>query len=210
MHQPQALHLSTRAVAGTGPRRRRRLLLVPAVIGLALAAAACGDGSPTAGVASLSVTTTSVISATATGGGPPNVAGLMKYARCIRAHGVSNFPEPNAPPGAARAFKESESAIASTAPFLAAQRACAKYAPARTPPPQITTKDQADYLEAANCMRAHGISGFPDPVFSAGEVNFPIPAGMDTNSTPFRRAVEICETLIPPGLPYSKEAEGGQ
>jgi hypothetical protein len=33
---------------------------------------------------------------------------------------------------------------------------------------------------------------------------------MNTNSTQFRRAREICELLIPAGLPYSKEAEGGQ
>lgn len=76
--------------------------------------------------------------------------------------------------------------------------------------PQITAADQADYLKAAVCMRNHGISGFPDPVFSNGNVNFPIPQGMNTSSTPFRRAREVCEVLIPAGLPYSKEAQAGQ
>ena len=59
-------------------------------------------------------------------------------------------------------------------------------------------------------MRNHGIAGFPDPVFSGGNVNFSIPNGMNTNSARFRRAREICELLVPPGLPYSKSAEGGQ
>ena len=59
-------------------------------------------------------------------------------------------------------------------------------------------------------MRNHGIAGFPDPVFSGGNVNFPIPNGMNTNSPRFRRAREICQLLVPPGLPYSKSAEAGQ
>ncbi len=67
----------------------------------------------------------------------------------------------------------------------------------------MSTHDQADYLKAAECMRSHGIAGFADPVFSGGNVNFPIPSGMDANSTQFRRAREICELLVPPGLPYS-------
>jgi hypothetical protein len=33
---------------------------------------------------------------------------------------------------------------------------------------------------------------------------------MDANSTQFLRAREICEMLIPAGLPFSKEAEGGK
>jgi hypothetical protein len=77
-------------------------------------------------------------------------------------------------------------------------------------PPQITTQDQADYLKAAACMRNHGIAGFPDPVFSSGNADFHVPQGLDTNSTRFRGAREICEMLIPAGLPYSREAEGGQ
>ncbi len=38
-------------------------------------------------------------------------------------------------------------------------------------------------------MRNHGIASFPDPVFSSGNVNFPIPQGMNTNSDP----VPSCE-----------------
>ena len=59
-------------------------------------------------------------------------------------------------------------------------------------------------------MRDHGIVGFPDPVVSGDNVNVPIPQGMNTKSTQFLRAREICELLIPAGLPYSKAAEGGQ
>ena len=62
-------------------------------------------------------------------------------------------------------------------------------------------------------MRAHGVPIFPDPVFSGNSVSFPKPPGMNANianSPTFLRAREICEMLIPPGLPFSKEAEGGK
>ncbi len=59
-------------------------------------------------------------------------------------------------------------------------------------------------------MRNHGIVGFPDPVFSDGQADFPVPQAMNTRSAQFRQAREICELLIPAGLPYSKEAENGQ
>jgi hypothetical protein len=85
-----------------------------------------------------------------------------------------------------------------------------RYPNVRGSSPQITSQDEADYLRAASCMRNHGIASFPDPVFSSGNVNFPIPQGMNTNSTQFRRAREVCEGLIPPGLPFSREAESGQ
>jgi hypothetical protein len=189
-----------------GHGRRRLLLLAPTVMGLALAAGACGGSAP--GVASLGTTTT-----TATGG-RSSVADLVTYARCMRSHGVASFPDPAAiaEPGAdIKAFKLQISKIdSSSTTFQAAQRACAKYGPPGTSPPQITTQDQADYLKAAACMRNRGIVGFPDPVFSGGQVDFPIPKGMNPNSTQFRRAREICEMLIPAGLPYSKEAESGR
>jgi hypothetical protein len=190
-----------------GAQARRQLLIAAStVICLAFTAAACGGGSPTAGVASLSTTTTTV----ATRG--PSSGGLVVYARCMRAHGILSFPEPASlgSSSAIKAFKvQISTSVASSPQFQTAQRACARYAPQQTPPEQITTEDQADYLKAATCMRNHGIVGFPDPVFSGGQVDFPIPKGMNANSIPFRRAREICEKLIPAGLPYSKEAEGG-
>jgi hypothetical protein len=59
-------------------------------------------------------------------------------------------------------------------------------------------------------MRSHGITIFPDPVFSAGGVSFPSPpSGVDTSSPQFTRARQICQRLIPAGLPYSGSESGG-
>ncbi len=56
-------------------------------------------------------------------------------------------------------------------------------------------------------MRAHGINGFPDPDFSGGGVRFPIPQGMNANSSQFEAARHTCQNLIPNGLPYSATDE---
>jgi hypothetical protein len=53
-------------------------------------------------------------------------------------------------------------------------------------------------------MRSHGITNFPDPVFSDGNVNLPIPSSIDTHSTQFTQAAQTCTKLIPAGLPYSR------
>ena len=194
-----------------GPDCRRLVLVASAVVFLAGGAAACGGGPTRTGVASVGATTTSVPVRAAAAGGTSSSAELVEYARCMRSHGAGNFPDnPSSPAGAnaLRALKQGGGM--STPQFQTAAQACEKNAPRHSSASQLSAKDQADYLKAADCMRNHGIAGFPDPVFSAGQVDFPIPQSMNTNSAQFRRAREICETLIPAGLPYSREAEGGQ
>ena len=72
-----------------------------------------------------------------------------------------------------------------------------------TPRQTITPADRADYLEAARCMRSHGVPDFPDPMFENDGVKFNNPPSIDPNSSQARRAEAICVKLIPPGLPYS-------
>ena len=177
---------------------------------LAVLTASCG-GSPAAGVAHIGSATTAP--ATAADAGAPPTPGhlgtdLEKYTKCMRANGVGNFPYPVI--SAQSVSLHLTPAVASSPKFNSAQAACQKDLPPGSKTEPITTKDQAAYLKAAACMRSHGIVGFPDPVFSGGGVSFPLPKGMDANSTPFLRAREICEMLIPAGLPYSKQAEGGK
>jgi hypothetical protein len=76
----------------------------------------------------------------------------------------------------------------------------------QTPTPTITPADQADYLNAASCMRSHGVPDFPDPTFANNTVTFDIPSNIDPNSPQARTAVATCAKLIPPGLPYSNRS----
>ena len=179
---------------------------------IALLISASGGGKQ-AGVANLGTTTTTANAVAAPGLGsasPPErlLGDLVNFSACMRSHGVPQFPDVSASSGVVKLVLPVS--IANTPQFKAAQRACRALAPPKLAPPVITPQDLADFLKAALCLRSHGITGFPDPVFSTGQVRFPLPPGMDANSTPFRRAREICEMLIPPGLPYSKQAEGGQ
>ncbi|HTV10960.1 MAG TPA: hypothetical protein VME20_03790 [Acidimicrobiales bacterium] len=126
----------------------------------------------------------------------------------MRANGVANFPNPVV--WDQNVSLELTPAMASSPKFNAAQATCPKYLPPGSAGQQITANDQAAYLKAADCMSSHGIVGFPDPVFSGDGVGFPLPKGMDANSPQFLKAREICEMLIPAGLPFSKQAEGGK
>jgi hypothetical protein len=183
----------------------------PALAGvfcLAAVASACGSASAPK-VASIGTTTTppKVAAAGGLGGnGVPTPGALAndaeKYAACMRSHGVANFPAPIVNGG--HISITLNPSIAGSPHFGSAQTACGHLMPGKPTQLQISAKQQADYLKAADCMRSHGIVGFPDPVFpSAGNVQFPLPAGMDDNSAHFVAAREICQKLIPQGLPYS-------
>ena len=185
-------------------------VLAAAGIGAGLAACGGGGGGP-ASVAHIGTTSTTR-AGPASGGATPAPGQLpseiVKYSSCMRSHGVAGFPEPTVSANSVSLVVPRS--VLDSPKFAAASAACREYAPRKLAPPQITTADQAAYLKAAQCMRSHSIVGFPDPVFSNGNVSFPVPKGMNTNSPQFLRAREICEMLIPEGLPYSKEAEGGK
>jgi hypothetical protein len=194
----------------------RRVAIAVGAVALAVVLGACGGGGgggKQVGVAQIGTTTTdrtvAVTSTRATPAAPAAlVSQLERYASCMRSHGIADFPDPSASKDAIKVVLPP--GITGSPKFSAARRACRGLLPQGPPSENITPSEEADYLKAASCMRAHGIVGFPDPKFAGGNVSFPLPAGMDANTVRFRRAREICEMLIPAGLPYSKEAEGGQ
>jgi hypothetical protein len=52
-------------------------------------------------------------------------------------------------------------------------------------------KEQRNY---AQCMRSHGVSGFPDPSSNGG---FTTPSSVDQNSSTFQSAENACKALLP-------------
>jgi hypothetical protein len=126
---------------------------------------------------------------------------VLKFVACMRSHGVVNFPEPIVS-GDQVSIRITPS-IAGEPRFKSAQAFCQSLLPGKGQGASFTTQQQADYLKAAACMRAHGIVGFPDPNFSGGGVDFPLPPGMKANAPSFEAARQICQKLIPQGLPYS-------
>ena len=183
------------------------------VFGLSALLAACGGGASSASVAHIGSTTTSTPAAAAAGSSSSQ---LQKFVSCMRDHGVPNFPELVMTANGSAVPAEPVNIDKNSPAVQKARRACGSILPGSSPAPSaqaITPKDQVDYIKAAACMRAHGVPDFPDPKFSGTSVTFAQPPGMNAsigNSPTFLRAREICEKLIPPGLPYSKQAEGGQ
>jgi hypothetical protein len=188
----------------------------------AIALTGCGS-SKSPSVASVGTSTSSSASgsANATGGAagsgsPPSEAQLqqdsLKYAQCMRGDGVPNFPDPNA--GGGFLFNVGAGIDPSSPAFKAAQAKCMKLMPGGGPPgPGSTTHPSARWLahmlSVAQCMRGHGISGFPDPRTSVPSNPFPagsgggvisdidgviliFPATIDTRSPLFVRAAAAC------------------
>jgi hypothetical protein len=175
-----------------GPARRRAGLLASAVTGAALVAAACGGSSTTsAGLPSLQTIT----------------AQALAYAKCMRSHGVPNFPDPTVQDNARNkgvgfSFARSgPGAIDTSSPaFRSAAKACQR----QTGFGQISQAQlhaaMSVLLKFAECMRSHGIANFPDPYENSHQVGFST-TGLDQNSARFKAASKACRPLLPGGGP---------
>lgn len=208
MHQtspenaPQAIHLEARRRG----RLHRAALIAAGVLAVGVAVAACGSPS-TPGVATGSTTTTATTVASSSPGGGRQAPSLLAYASCMRSHGVPKFPDPGGKGGIPKGALVTALKAVSNSQAQTASNDCEDLLPAGglsgQPVQTIPVQDQQDYLHAVACLRAHGITNFPDPVFSAGSVHFSIPSGINTDSTQFKQAQLICQKLIPAGLPDS-------
>jgi len=172
------------------PPIARTAAAVIATAALAVLVAACG-GNPSSG--------TSPSAAGAGGASSAYVSHALAFARCMRAHGVPRYPDPDSNGAFPKAGLQQLGLSPSR--MRAVQAPCMHLLQAGPAP--ITAHEQQDYLNAAACMRSHGLANFPDPVFSGGGVSFRIPSSIDTKSQRFIRARQTCARLIPAGLPYS-------
>jgi hypothetical protein len=136
-------------------RARRPLAALALVALIGLISAGCGSDS-------------SSESGTARSTGTPSSAGThkklsardkaVKFAECIRAHGVSDFPDPNAE----NDFQYGVSV--SPAVWTKAVNACKDLQPPGTLSGKRTSKQQSAALRFAQCIRDNGVKDFPDPV----------------------------------------------
>jgi hypothetical protein len=116
---------------------------------VALISAGCGSDTPS-GAATAKRTAT-------TDEQPTGQAKAVRFAECIRAHGVADFPDPNAK-------NEFEYGVSVTpAVWKRATTACKDLQPPGTLSGKRTHKEQSDALEFAQCMRDNGVKDFPDP-----------------------------------------------
>jgi hypothetical protein len=154
--------------------------MVAAAIAAATVIAACGSSSP---------------SSSSSGGHPTQAQlqrgqqDLVRFAGCVRSHGMPNFPDPGS-----RGFKD---AFAEQSPaVLSAERACHHLLPGGGPPNQRAVHSQAQIaamVAFARCLRSHGFPNFPDPT-SSGELTHEMlaKAGIELHQPAVPQAGDAC------------------
>jgi hypothetical protein len=178
-----AVHAGTGATGSTRAAwsRRRppalRIVAISAVLTvMAFAVVACSSSSPgsTLDARSSSVTT----------------AKLVKFAQCMRAHGIKHFPDPVnggfsfSGVGPARVDPSSPA-------FQAAKAACISIVPGLAQRSAVTAQDLAAGVKLAACMRSHGFPGFPDPT---SQNVFDLPTSINTNASSYQSAFNTCQS----------------
>ena len=137
--------------------RKLRPVVALALAGLiGLVSAGCGSNAPSETATATSTGTASSASAN----GKKKLTArdkAVKFAECIRAHGVSDFPDPDAK----NQFQYGVSV--SPAVWNKAVSACKDLQPPGTLSGKRTPKQQSDALKFAQCMRDNGVKDFPDP-----------------------------------------------
>jgi hypothetical protein len=145
----------------------------------ALLATACGSGSHPA------VST-----------GPTRAQAALAYARCMRAHGVPDFPDPDS-----NGTFNLPSSV--TSQETSANHVCNHLLNVSTPLNAAQTQHALRQLvRYAQCMRAHGVPNFPDPQITGGGIG--VPSGftfdtagrnLDQKSPHYQAASRSCQPL---------------
>jgi hypothetical protein len=174
------------------PIRRPALPVALAVVSSAVVLAACGSSGKPGG-----------------GSGSAAASGAIRYADCMRAHGVQKFPDPGSADGGVQL---SGSGINTQSPaFVSGQSACQKLLHGGLPGRGGGSATRiAQGVRIAACIRAHGLRSFPDPTTSPPSAP-PAPdetilggpygvfslSGSMFESPAFKRAAATCRFPLP-------------
>ena len=168
-----------------GGRRLRRAGLLPAMAAVAVLTAACGGSA----------------SSSSSAGGSANYQQALAYSQCIRAHGVANFPDPDAQGNIIQHVSGNQPDDENSSVFQAADTACRHLLPggggrSTAAQQQVISR----WLKIAQCMRAHGVPNYPDPKVSGRSIVILFGTGINVNSPQFQAAEHACKSVIPPGF----------
>lgn len=180
--------------------RCRRPLIPTSIVAIAAAsllAAGCGS-SPS------SPSSSSGSSGSSSSGGAPSQAQLqqenqevIRFADCMRSHGVPGLPDPTSDP---HAFKEALDPTTEQSPaFGSAMTACHHLVPGGGTHSQPTPPNPAQtsaLLAFARCLRGHGFPRFPDPS-STGDITHEMlaSAGINLQQPAVVQAADACTSV---------------
>jgi hypothetical protein len=197
-------------IDGPQPRQRRWRTLTLSVGGLAAAAALAvagfaiaggGGGDDSPGVAQVGSTATTAAGSSPSGSGGSERDQALAYSRCMRQHGIQDFPDPNENGGLAINANGPDSDLVPTNPqYQAADTACKHLLPNGGEPPPPDPELRTKMLEYSKCMRNHGIGDFPDPN-SDGTLQLQATPGSDLSpdNPQFHAADTACKHFMPNG-----------
>lgn len=166
----------------TGATGCRMLMVALAAVSCAVASAACGSSGRNSQSAHHNA--------------------FLAFSECMRSHGVPTFPDPS--PGGGIHLSSGMNPFAPA--FKAAQASCQKLLPGGGPgAAHPTAQAKAQTLKVSECMRQHGVSGFPDPTLSPpsspagysiledrGGVILAVPSTINPASPTFKQAAAAC------------------
>jgi hypothetical protein len=128
----------------------------------------------------------------------------LNFARCMRSHGVSNFPDNFN-------FQNVPGINPSSPAFKTAQTACQHVLPVKTSPAAApSARTYARLIRLANCLRTHGYPSIPDPkpnpppqggspeanlygtLYGEGDYWIGIPRSIDAHGAGFVRTAVAC------------------
>jgi hypothetical protein len=162
-------------------------------VALGVTVAGCSGPStvPTAGSPS---TTTTVQAGKAASSAATPLAEAVAYSRCIRSHGVPNFPDPVQTPSGGYGYRTA-GIDPNSAVFQGALQACqALPSPWNSTSQPLSPAQQQAWLNWAQCIRTHGLPDFPDPTFSGREVH---ESGIGLSTPQLQQAMDACKSQTP-------------
>jgi hypothetical protein len=185
----------------------RRFAIAACVVSAALLVAGCGaPAASQSGVATLDPNASAAASAGASARPADAREAALAFSRCMREHGVANFPDPQFPDGGGMTMTIGPGdGIDPNSPTMqAAHNACESLLPKGPESGVGPSKEDYDRaLEFAQCIRAHGVPDFPDPQMSGGgmtvQANGAENGGTDPNSPTMQSAMQACQALLPGG-----------
>ena len=131
----------------------------------------------------------------------------------MQTHGVPGFPDPSANGTFQVRFGPGSAVNPSSPVFQRASTECQKYQPGGGPPsPAQQAEMMAQALKFSECMRAHGVTDFPDPQSGpGGGIRIQIRRSPNSDLNPynpkFQAAQQACGSLLP-GKPVRANGPG--
>jgi len=134
-------------------------------------------------------------------GGAQTSASVATYTQCMRSHGVADYPGPTN--GQLPKIFSGQQVGVSDSRLSTAQKACQALWPYQGLTQAQLQQQLTQDVKFAQCMRSHGLPGFPDPTAQDGRPVFEISStgGIDLHSAQVLAKAHECLHVLPPGAP---------